>query len=107
MKLRPRKGKKIRLMPPIFYMLPDDIIRYIFIRFVVPVAYPLRARLSKPYESGRFPVEAICDRSGVDLWCNTDRLWLESRCARGLVEAHKRVLPRCNGALGHQWSQGV
>ncbi len=77
MKLRPRKGKKIRLMPPIFYMLPDDIIRYIFIRFVVPVPYPLRARLLEHDEQQRHRANAICDGPGVDLWSNTDKLWLE------------------------------
>ena len=77
MKLRPRKDEKIRIMPPIFYMLPDDIIRYIFIRFVVPVPYPLRPRLSEPVEQRRHRANAICDARGVDPWNNSDTLWLE------------------------------
>ena len=77
MKLRERKAKKIRIMPLIFYMLPDDIIRYIFIRFVVPVPYPLRSRLSERDESEHSQAIVICDELALDLWNNSDKLWLE------------------------------
>lgn len=64
-------------MPPIFYMLPDDLIRYIFTRFVVPVPYPIRSRLSERAEQQRRPVDMLCGERGVDLWNNSDTLWLE------------------------------
>lgn len=76
MKLRSRKTKKIRLMPMIFYMLPDDIIRHIF-SFVVPVPYPLRSRLSERDESEHSQAIVICDELVLDLWNNSDKLWLE------------------------------